>query len=71
MREYQVGQQVCWYYPPSNNQKLKYPWTGPFTITQVTKCRNVTSIQVYRRISWVHASSLIPVVKTLDGAMPW
>ena len=24
MREYQVGQKVCGYYPPAANQKLKY-----------------------------------------------
>ena len=37
MREYQVGQQVWWFYPPCANQKLKYPWTGPFKVTQVTQ----------------------------------
>ena len=35
MREYFVGQKVRWYYPPSANQKLKYPWTGPFEVTDV------------------------------------
>jgi len=69
MNEYQVGQQVWWYYPPSANQKLKYPWTGPFKVTQVTKCRNVVGILGSGHNSCVHASSLKPVVKTLDGQL--
>ena len=69
MREYKVWQEVWWYYPPSANQKLKYPWTGPFKVTQVTKCRNVACIIGYGRNSWVYASSLKPVVKTLDGQL--
>ena len=69
MREYQVGLQVWWYHQPSVNQKLKYPWTGPFEVTEVTKDRNVVRIKGCRRASWVHASSLKPVVKTLDGQL--
>ena len=69
MREYQVGKEVWWYYLPSANQKLKYPWTGPFKVTQVTKCRNDVHILGYAHDSWVHASSLKPVVKTLDGQL--
>ena len=63
MREVKVGEQVWWYYPPTANQKLKYPWTGPFEVTDVAKDRNTA------RISWVHASSLKSVIKTQDGKL--
>ena len=53
MREFKVGDQVRWY----------YPWTGPFEVTDVAKDRNVACIGGYGRHSWVHASSLKPVVK--------
>ena len=69
MREYHVGQLVWWYYPPAANQKLKYPWTGPFEVTDVTRDRNVLSSKGHGSDSWVHASSLKPVVKTLDGQL--
>ena len=67
MREFTIGDQVSWYYPPTANQKLKYPWTGPFEVTDVAKDRNVARIGGYGRDSWVHASSLKLVIKTLDG----
>ena len=69
MREYFVGQKVWWYYPPSANQKLKYPWTGPFKVIDVAGDRNVTRIKGPGRDSLVHASSFKPVVTMLDGQM--
>ena len=69
MREFKVGEQVWWYYPQTAHQKLKYPWTGPFEVTDVAKDRNVEHIKGYGRDSWVHASSLKQVVKTLDGKL--
>ena len=27
IREFKIGEQVWWYFPPTANQKLKYPWT--------------------------------------------
>ena len=56
MREFKIGEQVWWYFPPTANQKLKYPWTGPFEVTDVAKDRNTARIKGYRRDSWVHAS---------------
>ena len=44
MREFKIGDQVWWYYPPAANQKLKYPWTGPFKVLDVTKDRNTVRI---------------------------
>ena len=69
LREYQIGQKVWWYYPPSANQKLKYPWQGPYEIAEVAHDRNVARITGRGRDSWVHASSLKHVVTTPDGKM--
>jgi len=69
MREFKIGEQVWWYFPPTANQKLKYPWTGPFEVTDVAKDRNTARIKGYGRDSWVHASSLKPVIKTQDGKL--
>ena len=69
MREYLVGQKVWWYNPPSANQKLKYPWTGPYEVTDVARDRNVVRIKGPDQDSWVHASSLKPVVTTPDCQM--
>ena len=40
MREFKIGEQVWWYFPATANQKLRYPWTGPFEVTDVAKDRN-------------------------------
>ena len=40
MTELKGGQEVWWYYPPSANQNLKYPWTEPNVVTDVAGDRN-------------------------------
>ena len=45
MREFKISEQVWWYFPPTANQKLKYPWTGPFEVTDVAKDRNTARIK--------------------------
>ena len=67
MRQFNVGEQVWWYFPPTANQKLKYPWTGPLEVTDVAKKRNTA--RIIGRDSWVHASSLKSVIKTQDGKL--
>ena len=62
MREFTVGQK-------SANQKLKYPWTGPYEVMEVAGDRNVARVKGQGRDSWVHASSLKPVVTMPDGHM--
>ena len=69
MRENFVGQKVWWYYPPSANQKLKYPWIGPYEVMEVAGDRIVVRIKGQGQDSWVHASSLKPVVTMPDGHM--
>ena len=69
MREYQVGQKVWWYNPPSANQKFKYPWTGPYEVTDVARDRNVARIKGPGCDSWIHALSLKHVVTTPDGQL--
>ena len=69
MEEFKTGQKVWWYYPPSANQKLKYPWTGPYEIIDVALPRNIARIKGFKRDSWVHASSLKLVVTMADGKL--
>ena len=38
-------------------------------VTDVAKDRNIARIRGYGPDSWVHASSLKPVIKTLDGKL--
>ena len=69
MRQYFIGQSVWWYFPPAANQKLKYPWTGPYQVIDVAMEKNVVRIRRENKDSWVHASSLKPVIKTADGQL--
>ena len=69
MRELFVGQKVWWYYPPSANQKLKYPWTVPYEVIDVAGGRNVVLIKGQGRDSWVNSTSLKPVMAMPDGQM--
>lgn len=57
-RQFKIGDKVWWFYPPAANQKLKYPWTGPFEILDVGRCGSTCRIQGPGRDSWVHASAL-------------
>ena len=69
MVEFSIGEKVWWYYPPSANQKLKYPWIGPYDIIDVAMNKNIVRIKDQKRDSWVHASSLKKVITTKDGEL--
>ena len=69
IREYGVGQEVWWFYPPHANQKLRYPWLGPFIVTDTNMPGNTVKIQGLGRHQWVHASALKLVRRTKDGKL--
>ena len=69
IREYKEGDEVWYYYPPLANQKLRYPWLGPFKVTAANIPGNTVKITGLGRDQWVHASALKPVRRTADGAL--
>jgi len=65
--EYNVNDEVWWYYPPHANRKLGVPWLGPFTVVGVNKPGNTVKICGLGRLQWVHASSLKHVLRARNG----
>ena len=69
LKEYKVGDEVWWYYPPTANKKLGLSWLGPFTVVQVNQPGHTVKISSLNRLQWVHASGLKHVRRTIDGQL--